>query len=85
MQKVSSEIREMLKQRAAYFHIELDDVSVTSLTFGKEYTAAIEAKQIAAQEAERATYVVKMAEQEKRTAIIQAQAYINLLLSYHSC
>ncbi|KAH6801733.1 prohibitin 6 [Perilla frutescens var. frutescens] len=73
-EKVSSEIREILKKRADYFHIVLDDVSITSLAFGKEYTAAIEAKQIAAQEAERARYVVEKAEQEKQTAIVRAQA-----------
>ncbi|KAH6832673.1 prohibitin 6 [Perilla frutescens var. hirtella] len=72
-EKVSSEIREILKKRADYFHIVLDDVSITSLAFGKEYTAAIEAKQIAAQEAERARYVVEKAEQEKQTAIVRAQ------------
>ncbi|KAG9442860.1 hypothetical protein H6P81_018714 [Aristolochia fimbriata] len=70
---VSREIRKILTQRAANFNVALDDVSITSLTFGKEYTAAIEAKQIAAQEAERAKYVVEKAEQDKRSAIIRAQ------------
>lgn len=51
----------------------LDDVSITSLTFGREFTAAIEAKQVAAQEAERAKFVVEKAEQDKRSAIIRAQ------------
>ncbi|VFQ84101.1 unnamed protein product [Cuscuta campestris] len=44
-----------------------------SLTFGKEFTAAIEAKQVAAQEAERAKFIVEKAEQDKRSAIIRAQ------------
>ncbi|XP_068645589.1 prohibitin-1, mitochondrial-like [Aristolochia californica] len=70
---VSREIRKILTERAANFNIALDDVSITSLTFGREYTAAIEAKQIAAQEAERAKYVVEKAEQDKRSAIIRAQ------------
>lgn len=74
---MSSEIRDILKERAASFDIVLDDVSITSLTFGREFAAAIEAKQIAAQEAERARFVVEMAEQEKRTAIIQAQVEHN--------
>ncbi|CAA3028834.1 prohibitin-1, mitochondrial-like [Olea europaea subsp. europaea] len=51
----------------------LDDVSITTLTFGKEFTAAIEAKQVAAQEAERAKFVVEKAEQDKQSAIIRAQ------------
>ncbi|GKB99278.1 prohibitin-1, mitochondrial [Tanacetum coccineum] len=35
------------------------NVSITTLTFGMEFTAAIEAKQVAAQEAERAKFVVE--------------------------
>lgn len=48
-------------------------MSITTLTFGREFTAAIEAKQVAAQEAERAKFVVEKAEQDKRSAIIRAQ------------
>ena len=62
-----------MTERAAYFNIELDDVSITSLTFGKEFTAAIEAKQVAAQEAERAKFIVEKAEQDKKSAVIRAQ------------
>ncbi|KAK6927592.1 Band 7 domain [Dillenia turbinata] len=70
---VSREIREHLTKRAARFNIELDDVAITTLTFGHEFTSAIEAKQVAAQEAERARYIVEKAEQEKKSAIIKAQ------------
>ena len=70
---VSREIRRILTERASHFNIALDDVSLTSLTFGREFTAAIEAKQVAAQEAERAKFVVEKAEQDKRSAIIRAQ------------
>lgn len=70
---VSREIRKILTERATNFNIALDDVSITSLTFGKEFTAAIEAKQIAAQEAERAKFVVEKAEQDKKGAVIRAQ------------
>ncbi|GAB2297262.1 Prohibitin-1, subunit of the prohibitin complex (Phb1p-Phb2p) [Dionaea muscipula] len=70
---VSREIRKILTERAANFNIALDDVSITSLTFGREFTAAIEAKQVAAQEAERAKFVVEKAEQDKKSAIIRAQ------------
>ncbi|EFJ20024.1 hypothetical protein SELMODRAFT_444067 [Selaginella moellendorffii] len=71
---VSREIRRILTERASQFDIALDDVSITGLTFGKEFTAAIEAKQVAAQEAERAKFIVEKAEQDKRSAIIRAQA-----------
>uniref|UniRef100_A0A2P2L4L1 Prohibitin n=1 Tax=Rhizophora mucronata TaxID=61149 RepID=A0A2P2L4L1_RHIMU len=70
---VSREIRKILTERAANFDIALDDVSITSLTFGKEFTAAIEAKQVAAQEAERAKFIVEKAEQDKKSAVIRAE------------
>ncbi|CAH8336871.1 unnamed protein product [Eruca vesicaria subsp. sativa] len=70
---VSREIRKILTERASNFDIALDDVSITTLTFGKEFTAAIEAKQVAAQEAERAKFIVEKAEQDKRSAVIRAQ------------
>ncbi|OWM64336.1 hypothetical protein CDL15_Pgr010127 [Punica granatum] len=73
LQNVSREIRKVLTERAATFNIAVDDVSIKSLTFGREFTAAIEAKQVAAQEAERAKFVVEKAEQDKKSAIIRAQ------------
>ena len=36
--QVSSRIREDLLARAGEFHIMLEDVSITHLTFGKEFT-----------------------------------------------
>lgn len=70
---VSREIRKIMTERAANFNLALDDVSITTLTFGREFTAAIEAKQVAAQEAERAKFIVEKAEQDKKSAIIRAQ------------
>jgi prohibitin 1 len=43
------------------------------MTFGKEFTNAVEQKQIAQQEAERAKFVVERAEQEKQASIIRAE------------
>lgn len=48
-------------------------MSIIHLTFGQEYTAAIEAKQVAQQDAERARFVVERALQEKKSTIIRAQ------------
>ncbi|OMO61110.1 Prohibitin [Corchorus capsularis] len=67
------EIRRILTEQARYFNILVGDVSITSLTFEKEFAAAIEAKQVAAQEAERAKFIVEKAEQDKLSAVIQAQ------------
>jgi len=70
---VSARIREDLVHRAQEFHIALEDVSITHLTFGKEFTQAVEAKQIAQQDAERAKFVVEKAEQERQAAVIRAE------------
>jgi len=70
---VSSRIRADLLQRAGEFYIKLEDVSITHLTFGKEFTQAVEAKQIAQQDAERAKFIVEKAEQERQAAVIRAE------------
>ncbi|KAL4828696.1 hypothetical protein H8958_015586 [Nasalis larvatus] len=62
-----------LTERAATFGLILDDVSLTHLTFGKEFTEAVEAKQVAQQEVERARFAVEKAEQQKKVAIISAE------------
>lgn len=66
-------LRKTLEERANEFLIVIDDVSITELTFGKEFTHAIEEKQIAQQEAERAKYLVQKAMQEKNSLIIKAE------------
>lgn len=43
------------------------------MTFGKEFTKAVEDKQIAQQEAERARFVVEKAEQERQASVIRAE------------
>ncbi|KAG7193719.1 Prohibitin-1, subunit of the prohibitin complex (Phb1p-Phb2p) [Scheffersomyces spartinae] len=70
---VSSRIRQELAIRANEFSIQLEDVSITHMTFGKEFTKAVEQKQIAQQDAERAKYLVEKAEQEKKALIIRAE------------
>lgn len=72
-ENVSLQIRNMLIQRAQTFHMIMDDVSITALTFGREYTAAIEAKQVAQQDAERAKFEVMKADQEREAAVIRAE------------
>jgi prohibitin 1 len=70
---VSGGIREALIERAAKFNLILDDVSITHLTFGKEFARAIEEKQVAQQEAETQAYVVIKADQERKAAVIRAE------------
>ena len=72
-EQVSRLVRQNLISRANDFNIIVDDVSITHLSFGKEFSEAIESKQVAAQQAERAKYVVMSAEQEKLATIIKAE------------
>ena len=70
---VSNRIRSDLLLRAAEFNIALEDCSITHMTFGKEFTKAVEDKQIAQQEAERARFIVEKAEQERQASVIRAE------------
>lgn len=72
-EKVSKQIHEALNERASDFHLVLEDVSITHLTFSQEFTRAIEQKQVAQQEAERSKFIVMKAEQEKNAAVIKAE------------
>jgi len=70
---VSRTIRATLIKRSAEFGILLDDVAITHLNFSPEYEKAVEAKQVAQQQAERAQYLVMKAEQEKKQIILHAE------------
>lgn len=70
---VSERVHEELTARANQFGLILDDIALTHLTFGREFTNAVELKQVAQQEAERARFVVEKAEQQKTAAIISAE------------
>lgn len=71
--EVSAQIAAALRARAKGFNVDISDVSITQMTFGKEYTAAVEAKQVAQQMAERAKFRVDQAEQEKKGMIVLAE------------
>lgn len=70
---VSRMIRQRLIQRASDFGILLDDVAITHLNFSPEYEKAVEQKQVAQQQAERARYMVLKAQEEKKRTIIHAE------------
>jgi len=72
-QQVSLMIRKQLTERAMDFNIILDDVAITELSFGKDYSAAVESKQVAQQEAQRAAFIVDKARQERQQKIVQAE------------
>eukprot|EP00252_Welwitschia_mirabilis_P021696 TRINITY_DN5631_c0_g1_i1.p1 TRINITY_DN5631_c0_g1~~TRINITY_DN5631_c0_g1_i1.p1 ORF type:complete len:282 (+),score=29.80 TRINITY_DN5631_c0_g1_i1:116-961(+) len=71
--QVSALVREALIRRAKDFQILLDDVAITHLSYGPEFSRAVEQKQVAQQEAERSRFVVAKAEQERRAAVVRAE------------
>ena len=60
---VEEKKRDALMKRAKEFHIKLDDVAITDLKFGKEFTAAIDSKQVAEKDSDK---VKKDEEKDKR-------------------
>eukprot|EP00051_Salpingoeca_urceolata_P003494 m.58237 g.58237 ORF g.58237 m.58237 type:complete len:288 (+) comp12843_c0_seq3:265-1128(+) len=70
---VSQMIRDALTDRADDFWIVLDDVSITDMSFSEEYAAAVERKQVAQQDAQRAALIVEQAKQEARQKIVEAE------------
>lgn len=71
-EKVSRLVKENLVRRASKFNILLDDVSLTAMTFSPEFSNAVEGKQIAQQDAQRAAYIVDKAIQEKQQLVVKA-------------
>merc|ERR1712178_96719 len=70
--QVAANITENLSRRAKEFNLLLHDVAITHLTYGNEFAKAIEAKQVASQEAERAKFIVEKTEYEKQATVIKA-------------
>merc|ERR1712087_983045 len=70
---VSARVQKELVTRAEQFDLVLDDIAITHLTFGREFSAAVEMKQVAQQEAEKARFLVEKAEQVKQASVISAE------------
>ncbi|KAL0479518.1 prohibitin [Acrasis kona] len=71
--EVSETIAERLTTRGKQFGIIIENVAVINLVFGAEYSQAVESKQVAAQEAERAKFLVDRAFQDKKSAVLRAE------------
>lgn len=69
--EVKGGVDELLTARLANYHIGVDDISLVHVHFSQRFGDAVEAKQIAEQEAKRAGFVVLKASKE-------AEAKVNL-------
>lgn len=72
-EQVYAGILNELRKRANKYHIDVVDVSIIEMTFGNEYTKAIEQKVVAQQQAEMAKFIVQKSEQEKMANIIRSE------------
>ncbi|MES1903265.1 MAG: Prohibitin-2, subunit of the prohibitin complex (Phb1p-Phb2p), partial [Paramarteilia canceri] len=72
-QQISLQIRSELTKRASDFDLQLDDVAITELAFGRRFSQAVEAKQVALQEAQRAEFLVVKAEQQRQRKVVVAE------------
>jgi regulator of protease activity HflC (stomatin/prohibitin superfamily) len=72
-ERIRENVRDRLKGELAPFSIQVDDLLIDNIKFSPEFTKAIEAKQIATQDAQAAQNRVKEAEYKAQQVIKQAQ------------
>ncbi len=80
--EVKSEVDHCLKTRLMTYHIAVDDISLVHVHFSERFSEAVEAKQIAEQEAKRAEFVALKAtkEAEARVNLARGEAEAQRLL-----
>lgn len=71
--ELKAEIDDNLDERLGEYGILLDSVSLLDVDFTKEFAAAIEQKQIAEQEAQRAVYIAQKAAREAEAEVNRAK------------
>jgi regulator of protease activity HflC (stomatin/prohibitin superfamily) len=70
---LKNEVDAALAARLAPYGVIVDDVSLVNFGFSPEFNAAIEAKQVAEQEAKQAAFRAKQAEQEAQAEVNRAK------------
>lgn len=78
---VKQQIQDLLATRLAGYNIVVEQISITNFDFSVEFNAAIEAKQVAAQNALQAQYKLQQVqvEQQQKVATAQAEAQAKIL------
>ncbi|WP_138497319.1 prohibitin family protein [Nostoc sp. PA-18-2419] len=69
--EVKAEVDDALSSRLNSYHVAINDISLVHVHFSEEFSEAVEAKQIAEQEAKQASYIALKATK-------QAEAKVNL-------
>ncbi len=72
---VKAEVEDDITRRLAAYDLVVEPagLSITNFNFSPEFNSAIEAKQVAQQEAEKQKYVLQQAELERQTAVTRAR------------
>lgn len=68
---VKAQVDQSLTTRLRAYHVAVDDVSLVHIRFSKRFSDAVEAKQVAEQEAKRAEFIAQK-------AVREAEAKVNL-------
>jgi prohibitin 1 len=71
--ELKGEIDDQLKKRLASYGLLVDDISLVNFGFSPEFNKAIEAKQIAEQEAKQAEFTALRAKQDAEAAVNRAK------------
>ena len=79
---ISFLIKKRITDKARDFFIEIDDVALIDIKFSKEFSDAIELKQVAQQEAERTKILVEQALLEKKSTIIKAMGEAEAVMKF---
>lgn len=72
--QVAKELDEILKAKMAEKEVIVSDIAITNFEFSPQFLKAVEEKQIAEQEAKRATNLVEKVKKEAEQKILQAEA-----------
>lgn len=72
--EVKKQIDDSLSIQLAGYSITLEEVAITNFEFSKQFSNAVEAKQVAEQKAKQAAYELEQAKKEVETFKLQAQA-----------
>jgi regulator of protease activity HflC (stomatin/prohibitin superfamily) len=80
--EVKAGVDHELKTRLATYHIAVDDISLVHVHFSRRFSDAVEAKQVAEQEAKRAEFVALKAvrEAEAKVNLAKGEAEVQRLL-----
>lgn len=81
--ELKAEIDDQLNARLKQYHVRASDLSIVNLRFSEGFTRAIEAKQIAEQNAKQASYTAQQKIEEAKGAVNEAKgrAESNLMLA----